>query len=167
MARTKVDFRKLYSVINEMPKKAALQNNRIIANLIREKILSLVAKGISPIEGNGRFPAYKGQSEKKRSKYPYSVKDKFPNKRARPVNLFLSGKFLKALKAFPKSINIISIGFFSSYGKKLERGHREGANGQAKRPIIPQEGERFAKSINLLILKSFREGLEEYLRKKL
>lgn len=165
MAKVKINLRDIQKLLSEVPAKAALTSNRKIAKLAREKILDLVSKGISPIEGNGRFDAYKPKSKTKRT-YPETVKKSYPAKRRRPVNLELSGKFLRALKSFPKSVNIISIGFFSSYGETLELGHREGAGGQAVRPIIPSEpGESFTKAIRAAILKEYREAIQRYLKR--
>ena len=165
MAKVKINLRDIQKLLSDVPAKAALTSNRKIAQLAREKILDLVSKGISPIEGNGRFEAYKPKNKTKRT-YPETVKKSYPAKRRRPVNLELSGKFLRALKAFPKTVNIISIGFFSSYGETLEQGHREGAKGQAKRPIIPSEaGESFTKAIRTAILKEYREAILRYLKR--
>lgn len=164
MARVKINLKDIQKLLSEVPAKAALTSNRKIAELARKKILDLVSKGISPIEGNGRFEAYKPKEKNKR--YPETVKRDYPAKRRRPVNLTLSGKFLRALKAFPKTVNIISIGFFSTYGETLEQGHREGANGQGVRPIIPSEsGESFTKAIRAAILKEYREAIQRYLKR--
>lgn len=167
MAKTKVNLTALKKLLDGIPKEAALASNRAIAAILEKKIKDLISKGISPIEGDGRFPAYKAQLEKNKKKYPDSVKKKFPNKRRRPVNLFLSGRFLKELKAIPKRINLIAVGFFSPYGQKLEQGHREQANGQGYRPIIPDTdaGEDFALSIKALILKAYRDSILAYLKK--
>lgn len=106
--------------------------------------------------------------------YPYSVQGQFPNKKPRPVNLFLSGDFLKSLKHYVsgggKSRNILEIGFKDedSVGEVSavvkEDGHRTGANKQAKRPIIPQGNERFAQRIERTIQKILNQSLEKYLK---
>ncbi len=167
MAKTRVNLNALKKLIDGIPKEAALASNRAIAQLIEKKMKDLIKKGISPIEGDGRFPPYKAQVERNKKKYPDSVRDKFPNKRRRPVNLFLSGRFLRELKAVPRRINLIVVGFFSPYGQKLEQGHREQANGQGYRPIIPdtQAGEDFALSIKADILRAYRESILAYLKK--
>lgn len=164
--KTKVNIKlePLKKLLEDIPAKAALASNREIANTAKQKLLDLVAKGISPIEGAGRFPSYKPNT-KERKRYPDTVKSSYPSKRRRPVNLSLSGKFLAALKSFPKSRNIITLGFFSEYSETLEQGHREGANSQAKRPIIPQEGEALAKSIQTAILNIYRESILNYIKR--
>ena len=166
MARVKINLRDIQKLLSEVPAKAALTSNRKIAQLAREKILDLVSKGISPIEGNGRFEAYKPKSKTKRT-YPETVKKSYPNKRRRPVNLKLSGRFLSELFSRATSPNVIEIGFDSgSYGDTLEEGHREGVGGQAKRPILPTaNGESFTKAIRAAILKEYREAIQRYLKR--
>lgn len=129
-----------------------------------DEMKSAISKGLSPIKGNGRFPAYKWAGKKalarksgtkKRSelnrefqnKYPYSAMNEFPDKKERPVNLKLSGDFLNNLKAKVMRGKIY-IGFFEQPWAKYEEGHREGVNGQPKRPIIPSdEDEQFSDTI--------------------
>lgn len=108
-----------------------------------------IKKGISPISGR-RFPAYKRGRDPRG--YPNTVRDKFPAKRRRPVNLFLSGDFLSNLtyKLARSSFRLrsaVKIGFWDSVSVKKESGHRTGANGQPKRPIIPTRNESFSRSI--------------------
>lgn len=130
----------------------------LIVNLMKDRI----AKGLSPIEGRNRFPAYKDTK-----KYPGKVKKLYPNKRNRPVNLYLSGDFLKQLRVISASATgRIVIGFTSKYGRTLEQGHREGANGQRERPIIPEGSEELAKSIRLAILKLYEQAVRKFLKSR-
>lgn len=146
-------------------KKSELQT---IGDAVVEEMKVLIAKGISPIKGDGRFPAYKWASAKSvarksgskkknvnrqfQNKYPYSARKDFPAKRERPVNLKLSGNFLKNLIA-KISNRTIEIGFFEEPWTKYEQGHREGVNGQPPRPIIPIPGEEFSPSIYRRLVK--------------
>jgi hypothetical protein len=165
MARVKINLKDIQKLLSEAPAKAALTSKGKIAALVKEKILSLVAKGISPIEGNGRFPAYKPKNKKKPT-YPDTVKNAFPSKRRRPVNLYLSGDFLKSLRSRGLNVNLIVVDFADEYGDTLELGHRQGANGQAKRPILPTaRGESFTKVIRAAILKEYREAILRYLKR--
>lgn len=182
-----------------------------IANAIVGEMLNLISKGISPIEGRGRFPAYKWANARKTLKeskaalnkelrrlknsnirrilagkgarkelnrqkkalakriaatnkgYPYSVQGKYPDKKPRPVNLFLSGKFLSSLEfVISGSAGEIGVelGFFDESEAVKEQGHREGANGQPERPIIPVGREDFAISIQRIILKQMEDSLD-------
>lgn len=141
-----------------------------IGNAVIAEMTAGILKGVSPIAEFGRFDAYKwvgraNQATKisrrltgarktaakniaaqAKKKYPYSVMKKFPDKRERPVNLFLSGEFLYDLEATPIT-NGVSIGFATRLSELKEQGHREGVNGQPSRPIIPIRGESFNNSI--------------------
>lgn len=101
--------------------------------------------------------------------YPYTVQKKFPAKKPRPVNLFLSGKFLRALKEFVVGTNEeakLSIGFEDFLAEQIEEGHRVGWLGQGKRPIIPQGNERFAQRIQRVAEKILGQQLAKKLRAK-
>jgi hypothetical protein len=109
-----------------------------------------------------------GQNQRNQSKsklgYPYSVQKDFPQKRPRPVNLFLSGDFLSNLTyALGRSgkKQVVTIGFFDELSKKKESGHRVGVNGQPKRPIIPASSESFSQIIKLDILKIMKDVLKK------
>lgn len=163
MAKVKIDLKGVNKILREADIKIRPPASKEIAETVIEIMKERISKGNSPIEGKGRFPAYKDIS-----KYPKSVLKDYPAKRNRPVNLYLSGKFLSMLKfrLTPARKEII-IGFFDSYGKKLEQGHREGANGQRERPIIPSNGERFARAIQLSILKIYEKAVKNYLKRVL
>jgi hypothetical protein len=113
----------------------------------------LIAKGTSPIAGNGKFPAYKNPK-----RYPGDLKPKTP------VNLELTGKFLKALRAKvyqSRSGFGTEIGYLESQEHK-EQGHREGTNGQPKRPSIPSKrGESFHDSIVKIFANIYKKKIRE------
>ena len=105
----------------------------------------------------------KRNQEKARKGYPYSVQKTFPNKKPRPVNLFLSGDFLSNLTYALGRVGkkqLITIGFFDELSKKKESGHRVGVNGQPKRPIIPDSTESFSQIIKLDILKIMKDVIK-------
>lgn len=211
-----------------------------IGNAVVAGMLNAISKGISPIEGAGRFPAYLSQARGKayrqslrqfsadgkrrqqnarqlkaqakflkltkvlRSRnnvrasranlksrrallkreasiikagkastrdalkaskrgYPYSVQHEFPGKRPRPVNLFLSGDFLAALEyvVTGKAGEFgIELGFFDEDQAIKEQGHREQANGQGFRPIIPIGREDFSVTIQRAIIKIVEEEID-------
>lgn len=128
----------------------------------------LIAKGISPIRSVGRFPAYKGAGKKGR--YPQSVQSRYPGKRDRPVNLKLSGEFLNDLtfKVKPGTAGkhaSVEIGYYTRSEQDKERSHRDGTNGQPKRPTIPQGSEQFAVTIQRTILNRLREAITKAVKK--
>lgn len=144
-------------VIKDLNRKVKLASEvnpsiMIAAHAFVDGMKDLISKGISPVKQIGRMPAYK-----KPESYPDRMRRKFPAKRRRPVNLLLSGEFLKDLTFIVKrdSVQKVRFGFFQQKSILKERGHREGAGGQPKRPIIPNENEQFSK--NLMI--RFREAI--------
>lgn len=156
MAKAKIDLRETRALLADAGKRVNLRVSKQTANLILDMMKEMISRGSSPIAGNGRFPAYKN-----RKKYPGKQKP------ATPVNLYLTGKFLSQLVAQVSPVRgNIRIGFNSKYGKTLEQGHREGANGQPSRPIIPEENERLAKPIRAAILELYTNAVRKYLREK-
>lgn len=173
------DFlRKIVKDVKEkaITKKAAQEGAKIAVVTMKD----MISKGISPIEGKGRFPEYKYVKEKKAAKagkgkaptksrrYPYSVQSKFPSKKERPVNLYLSGDFMKALKGdaeVARGIATIEIDYEGDGEKIKEKGHRDGAGGQPKRPTIPNAREGFSNVIVNELRVHFRSVVEQYLRK--
>lgn len=134
--------------VKKLERKLKRQNYDSVGDVIISDMKNLIRKGISPIRGGGRFPRYKRENDA--DGYPNTVRKRFPGKRKRPVNLKLSGAFLKALKS--KTISTgrkleIEIGYFDPKEAIKEDGHREGANTQPKRPTIPIKTEEFALSI--------------------
>lgn len=150
-----------------------------------EEMKKAIAKGISPIAEAGRFPAYKwagkandvrkkargGSKLKKKAatrlvkdikatKYPYNQRKKYPNKRERPVNIYLSGDMMENLKPFVTGL-VLEIGYKDELSAKKEQGHREGVNSQPKRPTIPNNSEEFSPSIYRRLLKTVQEVLNK------
>lgn len=174
-----------------------------IGEAIKEEMLLDVSKGISPIKGVGRYDAYlaaadfnklkqkarasgKGPTRNRLNKeankikdtsnrYPYNQQGRKWKKKPRPVNLELSGEFLKALRVWitgSGSKAAVHVGFRSGTGKTpgtkadaptKEKGHRDGANGQPERPMIPRGSETLTPKYALLI----RQILAQTLRIKL
>jgi hypothetical protein len=120
----------------------------------------MIAIGLSPITGRGRFPGYKN-------------KDKYPGKRKphRPVNLYLSGDFLNSLDS--KNVRTSkgyqpSIGFRNEKSRKKEEGHRIGWNGQPERPVIPSaaQNETIAKTIEVSIIDQIKQILKDRVQRR-
>lgn len=141
------------------------QTAQTLGEAVIEQMKGLVSKGISPISGK-RFPGYKNQGTGKG--YPYSVASKYPSKKDRPVNLFLSGDFMNSLdmriKRESGSGYFPNIGFYDSLSKDKERGHRDGANGQPERPIIPEGSETFSQTITRIIASTYRQMVRKILK---
>lgn len=176
MAKPKVSFTikagELQRAISRLQKRAGTRTAEAVANVstseirnvgqtVVDEMKSRIARGQSPIQGNGRFPRYKNPS-----KYPGNKK---PH---RPVNLELTGQFLNSLQptANARLANplqrSVRIGFTNTLARKKEQGHREGVNGQPSRPIIPDQnaGERLLARIRLRAQNEYLGILRKRLR---
>lgn len=136
--------------LKKLKKSLSKINPDPMGRAIVKEMKDMIGKGISPIRGKGRFPGYK-DSYKKRIK---KQRGEFKGKRQRPVNLKLTGDMLDALKHKSKKGKRakLEIGYFDEDEAIKERGHREGANKQLKRPTVPlQRREQFAARIQRII----------------
>lgn len=160
--------------INELIKKvqqiksSAIKKTHVnqIGKEVVKEMKDLISKGISPIRGKERFPAYKRAEDK--SGYPNNVGKRFPGKKKRPVNLTLSGDMLNALifRAIGSGENIsIEVGYFDEAEALKEKGHREGTNGQPKRPTIPQGNEQFTVGIQTIAEDILVQAMSDYIKK--
>lgn len=154
MSRTKDISKILKKEFHETISLKKLKKKQLldISEIIIVQIKDSVRKGKSPIHPGKRFEKYKNPE-----KYPGKLKKK------RPVNLHLSGDFLKNLKALAR-VGLaprMTIGFFDKKSILKEKGHRERANGQPSRPIIPTRKEEFARFLR----RKFLDSVVEYLNK--
>lgn len=116
-----------------------------------KEMVDTIQRGISPINGAGRFERYKDPK-------------KYPGKRKpqRPVNLTLTGRFLKDLGASASRNNTshtLKIKQTSAYAKQIEEANREGS--KMNRPIIPLDSEdvtaplrRFVRELYIRLIKA-------------
>lgn len=157
----RVSTKKLERLRDTIRKPVDKRTAKAVQKAVVELVLGSALSGNSPIAGKGKFPAYRGS-------YREQIRrGKIPGKSLRPVNLLLDGDFLASLKA-KISPNTeqgwgIEVGFFDRKSIKKEQGHREGANNQAKRPLIPQDNEKFNRAINKRLNLLFARGLERRL----
>jgi len=153
----KKEVERLYKEAIKKVTKADLDS---IGKTAVDSMKELISQGISPIQGKGRFPAYKHAGDP--TKYPDNKRKKFPDKRARPVNLKLSGEFLRNLIFKSNAANkSVQIGFFDKKNLAKEQGHRDGANDQPERPVIPTGRENLAQSILLQMEKVVQNILKK------
>lgn len=116
-----------------------------------EAIKDTVSRGVSPIDKEGKFPRYKNPK-----RYPGGLKP------ISPVNLKLSGDFLNALthRIVPSEFGKGTEIFFTNNQEVKERGHRNGANGQPERPMLPTErGEDFIRQIRKIYQDYYRQRI--------
>lgn len=151
------DIQRLKEQVKNSPKAVTQAVANTIGEYVTTEMKAMIKVGLSPIKGKGRFPGYKNPK-----KYP---KDKKPQ---RPVNLYLTGQFLDSLDfkylRLPKGDHQTTIYFDNQLANDKEEGHRDGAKGQLKRPIIPSKSESFASKIQLGIAQIYKNALLSYLK---
>jgi hypothetical protein len=94
-----------------------------------------ISKGISPVRGVRRFVRYKDAD-----KYPGGLKNK------RPVNLFLSGDMLAALKFYPIGGTSFNVAIKGEQGVKAYA-HNEGKGVPQRRFMPTAKDEKFTVTI--------------------
>lgn len=124
-----------------------------IGAAIRDGMKEAMSVGLSPVEGVGRFEAYKNPD-----KYPGGKKPK------RPVNLFLSGALYKSIEWY-RSGRTVVVGIFDSKVAEYAKAHQDGTDHMARRQIFPEAGESFLVSIQRKILALYTERMSDIINK--
>lgn len=121
----------------------------LVADLIREEILSYVAEGNSPVSGYGKFPALSKD---------YREFKKDAGNPGEP-NLEFNGDMLDALEVYPIKDGVIRVEIAGDQSDKAD-GHNNhsGDSTLPLRRFIPTKDETFKRDI----LSSVRAILEEY-----
>lgn len=125
-----------------------------------ERMKRLISAGQSPIEGPGISARFA----------PYKKPERYPGKRKphSPVNLRLTGEMLDDLhygiRPDGEGGFVAEIGYTDTKQILKESGHREGQNGQPRRPTIPDpsRGESFVSSIT----DAYRKVVLDAIRKR-
>ena len=165
-ARARIDKVATKKLQDKLKDLRAPMNKSDAEKMGREVIKAMkatIAKGNSPISGPGISARFKAYINPRR--YPGKRKPKSP------VNLKLTGKFLKNLKhdVFKRGkVYAVSIGFTRQSERDKERGHRERAGGQPKRPIIPipKNREKFIRAIQDRYLKIALKAVKRVTRRR-
>jgi hypothetical protein len=133
----------------QLPKKGRKEAEDLIADLIREEILSHVADQNSPVAGHGKFPKLNKE---------YKEKKKGEGLPGLP-NLEFSGDMLDALEVYPVRGGVIRVEISGEEAPKAD-GHNNhsGDSTLPLRRFIPDDGETFKKKI----LSGVRDILLEY-----
>ena len=156
-------------------RKISTQTTVYIANDTKEQVLSFIKKGISPVEGFGRYEkysdSYKDQIQGKVSfrtfKNPKRVvaleplqadKIKFAGKKIRPVNLKLSGKLHKSLES-----KVSKSGVRIVFKNKVAKYHNNGTDKMPRRAMLPKKGEELSRRIQ----KKMQKKIEQIIKKNL
>lgn len=163
----KLDKKKVTEMIEELIKaqKLAISTQKDADRLGKDVIKSmkeLIGSGVSPIAGK-KFPGYKDSYKAAIKGNRYDGLGKYVT----PVNLKLTGEFLKNLtfRVLDSGPNKVpEVGFFDNESQLKEKGHREGANSQKKRPIIPQGDERVAQTIKKTLVDHYKKLMVEAIK---
>lgn len=150
-----------------------------IYEFIDKEILVLIGKGISPVEGKGRYVEYsdsykkqiRGSSNELRriasgrgGSVDVKGNDLFKGKRIRPVNLKLSGGMLNSIFK-KKTLKSVIVGFKS----KLATIHDQLGAGKSRviRRILPnpQDDESFSRAINIRIRDALKQSVQKVTKK--
>lgn len=131
-----------------------------IGEIAVTEMKSLISKGISTIEGGGKFPKYSDS-------YREAIKrGRYTGKKITPVNLKLTGDMLNSLdstiRETGKGVDVF-VGYFDSKEALKEQGHRESIN---SRPTIPIGSERFSVKLERKILDALVKILGTRLRSR-
>jgi hypothetical protein len=164
MAKSKVTVR--LDIQEELKKLKDQKTLKELGDVVVEESKKMIAKGISPVDGVGRFDGYKAQKGKGKKGYPYNVMDKYPDKKVRPVNLYLSGE---TLKEFVHKVNgkRLEVGWFGKTKQTEIAGHlQRGTDSTPARPILPLEnGSRFNSTITRAIQTFLNKKIVEILKR--
>lgn len=164
----------------------AFAENSVVTSEVQDELgsitlrlmLDVISKGLSPVDGVGRFekyvaqrkvaPASKGRSRKdvstqRKRLYPFSVQKTYPNKTLSPVNLYLDGTFLNSL-TYRGTANGIELGHISPSAKTeaLFEAHNEGLNKNVpQRKYLPNKrGEVFIVTIMRAIINVYSQRIK-------
>lgn len=114
----------------------------------------IVVNGRSPVEGEKRYPGYASTRNGKGYPNTKPIKSKYPNKKTRPVNLTLSGRYLRAY-TFRTQRASVRVGWFSPDKrlKDLIDTHQHGMHKHVpRRKVLPSDrGDRYVASVRRLI----------------
>lgn len=161
MARVSTDFKLARGLTDRLTQREA----KIIGEATVYEMKKMIASGQSPVKGEGRFPAYAAQ-RKGKGRYPDSVRKQYPSKRRRPVNLFLSGDYLKYLRWWlPPNKGHVGIGFTGNTGKKtgipasirdkfLTHNEGQDENVPQRKHLPNAQGDQFARSVTSAYFKA-------------
>lgn len=135
--------------------------------VIDTEIKRLVAAGISPVKGKGRFGEYVNPAN-------YPGKGQHRKKPSRPVNLYLTGAMMKEYKVTPRNATGFYMGIhhsapdfvknkaeWNNYGTE-----RNGVGAVPPRRFIPARGEIYAVSIMRQLKNLFTARIKELLLDK-
>lgn len=127
----------------------------------------MISKGISPVRGHRKFESYNAQNTGKKG-YPYNIMRQYASKRARPVNLYLSGSMLNGYSWRSKPGQLIEVGYVNVSGVDAIKAqvHNDGTRNIPARPTVANKpGQQFAVAIMRELISVYRKRLEDIIKK--
>lgn len=150
--KIKADLKKLKNYTTEVKEnyQKELESGEAGYELIR-LLQDIIRKGVSPVDGEGRFQKYSDS-------YRKAIKDKrYPDKRVSPVSMYLTGEMLGSLR-FVKSGEKL----FVQFDDKKAAYHQKGAGNLPVRKLLPTGMfDRFNKRITDLLVKALKKALKK------
>lgn len=131
-----------------------------VKKFIKEEVVKSIERGVSPVEKGGKDPKsssgqlrYKGYSDI----YKKQMRTRYKNKKQRPVNLKLTGKLLRSIKA-----KYTKEGVRVWFTDKKAKYHDKLGAGKSKviRRMIPHDGEKFNAGISRKIVNALKEAIK-------
>lgn len=156
MADSKVKVKVTLDFERDLPRLIQKGVNDEVGRVVVEKVKEYVAAGVSPVKGEGKFEPYKNPI-----RYPGDRKSRLP------VNLYLTGRMLAALKWWD-SPRGLTIGFKdpSSTEHKIAETHNEGTQDNVpQRKFLPTaQGDEFTERITNAIRQVYAKFLSDIIR---
>ncbi len=166
-----------YSISMKLNKLASIVDKRKVMNrgtqkklgtLVVKEMKRRIAKGLSPVKGEPKYTAYASKGKGKGYPNTPDIKKRFPGKKSRPVNLHLSGKWLKKLR-FRRKIGGITVGWLNptKLEKALIETHNQGLHPHVpKRKVLPNgPGDDYVASIKRIIKKVVLDRIKSIINK--
>ncbi len=174
MAKVKVTVK--FDIINELKLFFNPDVTRKVGKTTIKEMKKMITRGVSPIKGRGRFPAYaiqRGTLREKRQGIPpgSGYPDGIDGKNRRPINLTLSGDMLDALSFKEINNKSIDVGFLRGTSQDIldrAKTHQKGdstRNIPQRRFIPAAEGEDFKITIRRAINKIFENRLSKLIQR--
>jgi hypothetical protein len=147
--RVRADLKALLKVTEDVKKRfrKEVTNGAIGYEMVRT-IQDLIDKGISPVDGEGRFEKYSDS-------YRNAIKaGRVEGKKTvSPVDMYVTGDMMGSLQSVERNGRV-----FVEFTDEKASYHQEGNSKLPQRKLLPEEGESFTKRITQLILKALRKA---------
>ena len=150
--KIKTELKRLKNYNTEVKEKfqKELENGAAGYELIRI-LQDIIRKGISPVDGEGRFQGYS-------KSYKDSIKEgNYPGKKPSPVSMYLTGEMLGSLRFVKENGKL-----FIEFEDEKANWHNKGKGNLPKRRLLPTGVfERFNKRITDLLVKALKSALKK------